>query len=101
MQTNSENLTLSLENSFSDLIFEAEWCKINFKREWIHNHIFSSNFFGIQGEEKFSWSNGSKFNQDETAKLPYLTVGAVVARNIVIQGIKSNQEVKETLQTME
>jgi len=27
---NPENLSISLENSFSDLIIEAEWCKINF-----------------------------------------------------------------------
>jgi len=45
--TNTENLSISLENSFSDLIFEAEWCKINFKREWVHHHIFSSKYFGV------------------------------------------------------
>ena len=45
--TDPENLSVSLENSFSDLIIEAEWCKINFKRQWVHNHIFSSKYFGV------------------------------------------------------
>jgi hypothetical protein len=38
--SNEENLRIPLEDGFSDLIFEAEWCKINFKREWVHQHIF-------------------------------------------------------------
>jgi len=39
-------------------------------------------------QNKFSWSNGSHFDQNEDAEFPYYSIGAVILKNISIRGFK-------------
>jgi len=50
--------------------------------------MFENQRIGMIGQNKYSWSNGSCFDQNQNAEFPYYSIGAVILKNISIRGFK-------------
>ena len=50
----------------------------------------SNENIGLKNKKINQWSNGKQFGQEPDAEFPYIIVGAVVCKNIKINGFKTN-----------
>ena len=89
---------------FKDLSVELQLSKLTYQRPWLNSSVFKNCMIGAPGLEKFAVSSGknSNYSNNEQPLLPYLTVSAIVARDVKITGFDlESEQTKYVIQKLE
>ena len=86
-----------MEDVFDSINIQCDVTSVYFLRNWLPLDILSNKNIGLKNKKVNQWSNGKQLGQEPDSEFPYFIVGAVICKNIQINGFKTNDTTKELL----